>query len=42
MIETADAVVIGSRQGDVPLAIDLAKEGRRVVSFDFPSIMERV
>ena len=32
--ERADAIVIGSGQGGVPLAIDLAKEGKRVVLFE--------
>lgn len=33
-METADAIVIGSGQGGVPLAVDLAKEGRNVVLFE--------
>ncbi|MUL37741.1 dihydrolipoyl dehydrogenase family protein [Gloeocapsopsis dulcis] len=33
-METADAIVIGSGQGGVPLAADLAKEGRNVVLFE--------
>lgn len=33
-METVDVVVIGSGQGGVPLAVDLAKEGRRVVLFE--------
>jgi pyruvate/2-oxoglutarate dehydrogenase complex dihydrolipoamide dehydrogenase (E3) component len=33
-METADVVVIGSGQGGIPLAVDLAKEGRRVVLFE--------
>jgi len=32
--EHADAIVIGSGQGGVPLAIDLANEGKRVVLFE--------
>ncbi len=34
MMEIADAIVIGSGQGGVPLAADLAKEGRKVVLFE--------
>lgn len=33
-METADAIVIGSGQGGVPFAVDLAKEGRNVVLFE--------
>lgn len=33
-METADAIVIGSGQGGIPLAVDLAKEGRKVVLFE--------
>ncbi len=33
-METVDVIVIGSGQGGVPLAADLAKEGRRVVLFE--------
>jgi dihydrolipoamide dehydrogenase len=33
-METADAIIIGSGQGGVPLAADLAKEGRNVVLFE--------
>lgn len=33
-METVDVIVIGSGQGGVPLAVDLAKEGRRVVLFE--------
>lgn len=33
-METADAIVIGSGQGAIPLAVDLAKEGRNVVLFE--------
>lgn len=33
-METADAIVIGSGQGGIPLAADLAKEGRKVVLFE--------
>jgi len=33
-METADAIVIGSGQGGVPLATDLAKEGKNVVLFE--------
>jgi len=33
-METADAIVIGSGQGGVPLAADLAKEGRKVILFE--------
>jgi len=33
-METADAIVIGSGQGGIPLAADLAKEGRNVVLFE--------
>ena len=33
-METVDAIVIGSGQGGVPLAVDLAKEGRKVVLFE--------
>jgi pyruvate/2-oxoglutarate dehydrogenase complex dihydrolipoamide dehydrogenase (E3) component len=33
-VERADAIVIGSGQGGVPLAIDLANEGKRVVLFE--------
>ncbi len=33
-IVEADAIVIGSGQGGVPLAVDLAREGRRVVLFE--------
>ncbi len=32
--DKADAIVIGSGQGGVPLAVDLAKEGKRVVLFE--------
>jgi pyruvate/2-oxoglutarate dehydrogenase complex dihydrolipoamide dehydrogenase (E3) component len=33
-METADAIIIGSGQGGVPLAIDLAKEGKNIVLFE--------
>jgi len=33
-METADAIVIGSGQGGIPLAADLAQEGRNVVLFE--------
>ena len=33
-MEGADVIVIGSGQGGVPFAVDLAKEGRRVVLFE--------
>ena len=33
-METADAIVVGSGQGGIPLAADLAKEGRNVVLFE--------
>ncbi len=33
-IEHADVIVIGSGQGGVPLAVDLAREGKRVVLFE--------
>jgi len=33
-METADAIIIGSGQGGIPLAVDLAKEGRNVVLFE--------
>ncbi len=33
-METIDAIVIGSGQGGIPLAVDLAKEGRNVVLFE--------
>lgn len=33
-METADAIIIGSGQGGIPLAVDLAKEGRSVVLFE--------
>ena len=33
-MEAADAIVIGSGQGGIPLAVDLAKEGRKVVVFE--------
>lgn len=33
-METADVIVIGSGQGGIPLAIDFAKEGRKVVLFE--------
>lgn len=33
-METADLVVIGSGQGGVPLAVDFAKAGRKVVLFE--------
>ncbi len=33
-METADAIIIGSGQGGIPLAVDLAREGRRVVLFE--------
>jgi dihydrolipoamide dehydrogenase len=33
-MEIADAIVIGSGQGGIPLASDLAKEGRKVVLFE--------
>jgi pyruvate/2-oxoglutarate dehydrogenase complex dihydrolipoamide dehydrogenase (E3) component len=33
-METADAIVIGSGQGGVPLAVDLAKSGQTVVLFE--------
>jgi pyruvate/2-oxoglutarate dehydrogenase complex dihydrolipoamide dehydrogenase (E3) component len=33
-METADAIVIGSGQGGIPLAVDFAKEGRKVVLFE--------
>src|SRR5579863_7694749 len=32
--DAADAIVVGSGQGGVPLAVDLAKERRRVVLFE--------
>ncbi|HEY7980882.1 MAG TPA: FAD-dependent oxidoreductase [Candidatus Eremiobacteraceae bacterium] len=32
--DTADAIIIGSGQGGVPLAVDLANEGKRVVLFE--------
>jgi pyruvate/2-oxoglutarate dehydrogenase complex dihydrolipoamide dehydrogenase (E3) component len=32
--ESADAIVVGSGQGGVPLAVDLAKERKRVVLFE--------
>lgn len=34
MMEEADAIIIGSSQGGIPLAADLAKEGRKVVLFE--------
>ena len=37
-METVDAIVIGSGQGGVPLAVDLAKEGRKVVLFERDAI----
>ncbi|MFN6558710.1 MAG: dihydrolipoyl dehydrogenase family protein [Nostoc sp. ChiSLP01] len=33
-METADVIVIGSGQGGIPLAADLANEGRKVVLFE--------
>jgi pyruvate/2-oxoglutarate dehydrogenase complex dihydrolipoamide dehydrogenase (E3) component len=33
-VDQADVIVVGSGQGGVPLAIDLAKEGKRVVLFE--------
>ena len=33
-METVDAIVIGSGQGGVPLAVDLAKAGQNVVLFE--------
>jgi dihydrolipoamide dehydrogenase len=33
-VDQADAIVVGSGQGGVPLAVDLAKEGKRVVLFE--------
>ncbi len=33
-METADAIIIGSGQGGIPLAVDLAKEGHNVVLFE--------
>ena len=33
-METADAIIIGSGQGGVPLATDLAKQGKNVVLFE--------
>jgi pyruvate/2-oxoglutarate dehydrogenase complex dihydrolipoamide dehydrogenase (E3) component len=33
-MEAADAIVIGSGQGGVPLAVDFAKDGRKVVLFE--------
>jgi len=33
-METADAIVIGSGQGGIPLAVDLAKAGGKVVLFE--------
>jgi pyruvate/2-oxoglutarate dehydrogenase complex dihydrolipoamide dehydrogenase (E3) component len=33
-METVDAIVVGSGQGGVPLAVDLAKAGRNVVLFE--------
>ncbi|WP_265576189.1 hypothetical protein [Gloeocapsopsis crepidinum] len=33
-METADEIVIGSGQGGVPLAADVAKEGRKVILFE--------
>jgi pyruvate/2-oxoglutarate dehydrogenase complex dihydrolipoamide dehydrogenase (E3) component len=38
MIETVDAIVIGSGQGGVPLAVDLAKAGKSVVLFERDAI----
>ncbi|OUL19062.1 dihydrolipoyl dehydrogenase [Nostoc sp. RF31YmG] len=37
-MEIADVVIIGSGQGGVPLAADLAKEGRKVVLFERDSL----
>lgn len=33
-MEIVDAIIIGSGQGGIPLAVDLAKEGRKVVLFE--------
>lgn len=33
-METVDAIIIGSGQGGIPLAVDLAKEGRKVILFE--------
>lgn len=33
-METADVIVIGSGQGGIPLAVDFAKQGRKVVLFE--------
>jgi dihydrolipoamide dehydrogenase len=33
-METADVIVLGSGQGGIPLAVDFAKEGRKVVLFE--------
>lgn len=33
-METVDAIIIGSGQGGIPLAVDLTKEGRKVVLFE--------
>lgn len=37
-METADAIVIGSGQGGIPLAVDFAKEGRKVILFERDSL----
>lgn len=37
-MQTVDAIVIGSGQGGIPLAVDLAKEGRNVVLFERDSL----
>lgn len=33
-METVDVIIIGSGQGGIPLAVDLAKEGRKVFLFE--------
>ncbi len=33
-METADAIIIGSGQGGIPLAVDLVKAGHNVVVFE--------
>ncbi|MBD2775303.1 dihydrolipoyl dehydrogenase family protein [Iningainema tapete] len=37
-MQNVDAIVIGSGQGGIPLAVDLAKEGRNVVLFERDSL----